>query len=28
MPLLGRSLVHQEGLALLTQYIESITNCD
>lgn len=28
MPLLGRSLVHQEGLDLLTQYINSITNCD
>lgn len=28
MPLLGRSLVHQEGLDLLTQYIESITDCD
>lgn len=28
MPLLGRTLVHQEGLALLTQYIQSITNCD
>lgn len=28
MPLLGRSLVHQEGLDLLTQYINSITTCD
>lgn len=28
MPLLGRSLVHQEAVDLLTQYIESITNCD
>lgn len=28
MPLLGRSLVHQEGLDLLTQYINSITDCD
>jgi len=28
MPLLGRTLVHQEGVDLLTQYIESITDCD
>jgi uncharacterized repeat protein (TIGR03806 family) len=28
MPLLGRSLVHQEGLNLLTQYIQSISDCD
>jgi hypothetical protein len=28
MPLLGRSLVHQEGLDLLTQYIQSISDCD
>jgi uncharacterized repeat protein (TIGR03806 family) len=28
MPLLGRSLVHQEGLDLLGQYILSISNCD
>ena len=28
MPLLGRSLVHQEGLELLTQYIQSISDCD
>jgi uncharacterized repeat protein (TIGR03806 family) len=28
MPLLGRSLVHKEGLDLLTQYIQSISDCD
>lgn len=28
MPLLGRSLVHQEGVDLLTQYIQSISDCD
>lgn len=28
MPLLGRTIVHQEGVDLLTQYIQSITNCD
>ncbi len=28
MPLLGRSLVHQEAVDLLTQYIQSITDCD
>jgi len=28
MPLLGRTIVHQEGLALLTAFIQSLTNCD
>jgi uncharacterized repeat protein (TIGR03806 family) len=28
MPLLGRTLVHQEAVNLLTQYIESISDCD
>lgn len=28
MPLLGRSIVHQEGLDLLTEYIQSISTCD
>jgi uncharacterized repeat protein (TIGR03806 family) len=28
MPLLGRTIVHEEGLQLLKDYIMSITNCD
>jgi uncharacterized repeat protein (TIGR03806 family) len=28
MPLLGRTVVHQEGLDLLTEYIQSLSNCD
>ncbi len=28
MPLLGRTIVHEEGLQLLKDYILSITNCD
>jgi uncharacterized repeat protein (TIGR03806 family) len=28
MPLLGRTVVHQEGLDLLTEFIQSLSNCD
>jgi uncharacterized repeat protein (TIGR03806 family) len=28
MPLLGRTIVHEEGVQLLTDFINSITNCD
>ena len=28
MPLLGRSLVHEEGVDLLRQFISSISTCD